>query len=175
MQIQRCFWDKSYVNLSTSTMQIRRSELICVHHMLQFYNVTIVVCSNSTFSLSWGKDSPSIYMISCTSVNTKLEAHFQFKLPLFVHVYFPIVSPPKSTVQVQVSGDWVTSPAFKRILFCEAGEMDHGANLFWHCHAGGSAVHSGKANREREADHFAYPALIVILAIPSGVDSDNCS
>lgn len=98
--------------------------------------------------------------------------------------YFPAVRAPKSTVQVHVSGDWVTSPAFKRILFCEAREMDHGANLFWHCHAGGSAVHSGKANRGGKTDRFVYPTLIVrgkkktqkkAASPPSGVHGYNCS
>lgn len=39
--------------------------------------------------------------------------------------------------------------------------MDRGANLFWHCHAGGSAVHSGRANKRGKEGHFAYSTLIV--------------
>lgn len=107
-------------------------------------------------------------------VNTLLAAHFQFKLPVFVQVYFPVVRAPKSTMQVHVSRDWVTSPAFKRILFCEAREIDRGANLFWHCHAGGSPIHSGKANKRRKADRFAYSAHIV-KNLHSGVHSDKSS
>lgn len=40
-----------------------------------------------------------------TLANSSLAAHFQFKLPLFVQIYFPEVRAPESTKQMRVSGD----------------------------------------------------------------------
>lgn len=40
-----------------------------------------------------------------TLANSSLAAHFQFKLPLFVQVYFPEARASESTKQMRVSGD----------------------------------------------------------------------
>lgn len=131
---------------------VNSDHLLCLNRRLIFHDVCEFDC--------WGNVVNNVRDFT-QSGYFLLAAHFQFKLLLFVQVYFPVVRLSVSTKQLHVPGDWVTSPAFKRILFCEAKEMDHGANLFWHCHAGGAAIHSAKANRGGKGDHFAYSALIV--------------
>lgn len=73
---------------------------------------------------------------------------------LFAQVYFPIVRvPPCKYMSPEIQWHPLRLRGFYSV---KPREMDHGANLFWHCHAGGSAIHSSKANRGGKAGLFFF-------------------
>lgn len=168
----------SYLNLSSLKHHVCLNKRQSGRHMFKIMLVCSSIMFNSLTALKMthfsilcnpllSKNWSAVWEILCANTFWLLIFSLNF---LYLCRYFPVVRASKSTVQVHVSGDWVTSPAFKRILFCEAREMDRGANLFWHGHAGGSAIHSGKANRGGKTDHLAYSAPIVKkTSTPSGV------
>lgn len=74
--------------------------------------------------------------------------------------YFPVVGSSKSTVQLHVPGDWVTSP-LRGFYFVKPGRWTVVLIYSDIAMLVGSAIHSGKANREEEG------RWIILLTLPS--------